>query len=190
MKLTKEFFEKPTIEVAKELLGCYLINEINGKKVAGKIVETEAYLENDPGSHSANGMTKRNEQMFKEPGTAYVYFTYGMYYCFNVVTNSVGKGEAVLIRALEPLEGIEIMKKNRSKENTKELCSGPAKLVIAMGITKQDNGKDLINGKLGIEVPEEKEKFEIVETTRIGISRGAELKYRFYIKDNEFVSRR
>ena len=111
MRINRLFFEKPTVKVAEDLLGCYLING----NCAGKIVETEAYLEDDPGSHSFKGKTNRNEKMFGEAGKAYIYFTYGMYYCFNVVTNKEGKGEAVLIRALEPVSEIELMKKRRRK---------------------------------------------------------------------------
>src|SRR3989344_6842175 len=148
MKLNKRFFEDDTIEVAKEILGCYLVHESDEGRTVGKIVETEAYLENDPASHSFKGKTRRNEVMFGEGGKAYVYFTYGMYHCFNVVTNKKNKGEAVLIRALEPIDGIEIMKKRRKVEEIKNLCSGPGKLVISMGIKKEHNGLDLLNGKL------------------------------------------
>jgi DNA-3-methyladenine glycosylase len=114
-------------------------------------------------------------------------FTYGMHYCFNVVTNKKEIGEAVLIRALEPVEGIELMKKRRVVSELRQLCSGPAKLVQAMGISKKDNGISLLGGKLRIK-PGEKVK-EIVSTKRIGIVKGANLMQRFYIKGNEFVSR-
>ncbi len=180
----RRFCERDTIKVAKELLGCYLVNG----ECVGKIVETEAYLENDEGSHSFKGKTKRNEKMFGEAGRAYVYLIYGMYNCFNVVTNKEGIGEAVLIRALEPVKGIEEMKKRRGKEKVSELCSGPGKLVQAMGISLDDNGKDLSKGKLRIVKGKNKE--EIVSAKRIGIVKGTELPYRFYIKGNEFVSRR
>src|SRR3989338_1070928 len=128
--LDKSFFKKSTLNAAQNLLGCYLIHN----NCTGKIVETEAYLHNDKASHSFKGKTNRNEAMFSEAGKAYVYFTYGMHHCFNVVTNKKGVGEAVLIRALELIKGIEIMKKRRKTNNVRDLCNGPAKLVIAFGI--------------------------------------------------------
>tara|TARA_Y100000310_G_C20691915_1_gene822847 strand:+ start:1642 stop:2181 length:540 start_codon:yes stop_codon:yes gene_type:complete len=178
---------KSTINVAKDLLGMYLVHESEEGKTVGKIVETEAYHhENDPGSHSYKGKTKRNAQMFGEAGKAYVYLIYGIYHCFNVVTNKEGLGEAVLIRALEPVEGVELMQKRRGRED--QLCNGPGKLCIAMALDKSHNGLDLKNSKLYIE--KKKEKFEIVTSTRIGLSQGSELPYRFYIKGNKFVSKK
>jgi len=188
MRPSKQFFLKPTIDVAKNLLGCYLIHETKDGIVKGKIVETEAYLFDDEASHSLNGKTKRNEAMFLEGGRAYVYFTYGMHFCFNVVTNKEGIGEAVLIRALEPIKGIEIMKERRRNEDVKNLCNGPAKLVEAMGILKEHNGSDLLNGNLRLEKGES--VGEIIETKRKGISKAKDLNYRFYIKGNEFVSKK
>ena len=148
--LPKSFFNKSTLDIAKGLLGKYIIHQTKEGLVAGKIVETEAYLIDDPASHSFNGETNRNKSMFMKAGTSYVYFTYGMYHCFNVVTNKEGVGEAVLIRALEPVEGLEVMKRNRGKKGTefsdaRNLCSGPAKLVIALGITKEHDGLDLLS---------------------------------------------
>jgi len=176
--LSKAFFNKSTLNVAKGLLGKYLLHHTKAGIIAGKIVETEAYLKDDPASHSFNGRTMRNSSMFKEAGTSYVYFTYGMYHCFNVVTNKEGVGEAVLIRALEPVEGIEIMKKNRGITDTQNLCSGPAKLFIALGITKEYDGLDLLSKDSSLKLTEGEEKigikesFEVIETTRIGISKG------------------
>lgn len=187
--LRKSFFLRPTEDVAKALLGCLLVHESEDGLAIGKIVETEAYLQNDPACHAFNGKTKRNEAMFREGGAAYVYFTYGMHYCFNVVTQKEGVGEAVLIRALEPIEGIELMKRRRGTEDIYNLCNGPAKLVQAMGITKEYNGCDLIKGKLRI-VLKPKKDFEIIASKRIGIKKGKSLLLRFYIKDNDFVSRR
>jgi len=187
--LAKSFFNKSTLEVAKALLGCYLVRETKGGVSIGKIIETEAYLQDDPASHSFGGKTKRNEAMFGPPGNAYIYFTYGMYHCFNVSTEKEGIGEAVLIRALEPSRGIELMKKRRKTDSIKEICNGPAKLVIAMGIGKKHNGTSIIDGKLTICKGEVITKDKIMQTTRIGISKGAALPYRFYIKDNPFVSK-
>ncbi len=186
-KLTKEFLQQPTIEIAKQLLGAYLIHETKDGKIIGKIVETEAYLKDDPASHSFRGKTKRNAIMFDSPGKAYVYFTYGMYHCFNIVTNKKDIGEAVLIRAIEPIEGLEIIKKNRKKDSN--LCNGPARLTMAFNITKEHNGTDLINGNLRIMLPKKPENFEIIQTTRIGITQGSNFKYRFYIKNNPHVSK-
>jgi len=180
--LSKSFFEKNTIRIAKNLLGKY----IKHKNMIGKIVETEAYLHDDPASHSFNGKTKRNTPMFDKPGTAYVYFTYGMYHCFNIVTNKKNIGEAVLIRALEPIKGIKQMQKNRGRDDN--LCNGPAKLVIAIGITKKHNGVDLLNKNSSIKIFDNKENFEIVQTKRIGISKGKSLPHRFYVKNSKWVS--
>ena len=181
----KKLYKQDTLSLAKELLGMYLVHESPEGKTVGKIVETEAYLADDPACHASRGKTKRNEQMFGKAGTAYVYFIYGMYHCFNVVSNKEGVGEAVLIRALEPVEGIELMKKRR--EN-KELCNGPAKLVMAMGIEKNHNGVDLHKDKLYLK--KGKKGFDIVSTTRVGISEGIDLPYRFYIQDNGYISRK
>lgn len=189
-KLTKQFLSKPTLEIAKSLLGCYLIHDSPMGKTVGKIVETEAYLHDDPASHTFMGQTSRNAVMFGPPGKAYIYFTYGMYYCFNVVTNKEGIGEGVLIRALEPIKGINLMKERRRLNKKELLCNGPAKLVIAMGITKYHNGTDLKKGKLRIAIPDTKESREIVQTKRIGISKGISLPHRFYIRNSPFVSRK
>ncbi len=190
MKLTKSFFNKSTEEVAKVLLGCCLMHETHLGIIKGKIVETEAYLQNDEASHSFSGKTKRNEAMFGPPGKAYVYFTYGMYNCFNVVTQKRGVGEAVLIRALEPLSGIEIMKKFRRVDNLKQLCDGPAKLVIAFGINREHNGSDLLSGKLRILPKNKNENFQIQASKRIGITKAQNHLLRFYIAGNGFVSKR
>src|SRR3989338_2180484 len=138
VSLDKKFYEKTTIEIAKSLLGTYLVHESPVEKTVGMIVETEAYLANDPSCHGFRGETPRNRPMFGDPGHAYIYFIYGMYHCFNVVTAPVGVGEAVLIRALEPVEGMALMEKRR--QGKKDLAGGPGKLVIAMGITRQMNG--------------------------------------------------
>ena len=184
-----DLFQKDTVSVAKELLGMYLVHKSNEGMTVGKIVETEAYLQNDPGSHSHKGMTKRNAQMFGKAGTAYVYLIYGVYHCFNVVTNKEGGGEAVLIRALEPVKGIALMKKRRKTDNEKNLCNGPGKLVIAMGVTKEHNGTNLLSGSLSLLPRKTNDRFEICTSTRIGISVGKELPYRFFIQKNPFISK-
>lgn len=192
MKLiSKSFFKRSTLQTAKDLLGTYLVRETADGKILGKIVETEAYLWNDPASHSFSGKTKRNSPMFGPAGRAYVYFTYGMYNCFNVVTEKEGIGEAVLIRAIEPVQGIEIMKKNRGMTDEKNLCNGPGKITIAFAISRDFNCLDLTNKNSPLKIfAAKKENFEIVETERIGISEGKELPHRFYIKGNRFVSKK
>jgi DNA-3-methyladenine glycosylase len=189
-KLNEEFFKRSPEIVAKELLGKIIARKIKDKVLRGKIVETEAYLQNDPASHSFNGMTKRNEAMFGNPGNAYIYFTYGMHHCLNVVTMPKGIGEAVLIRALEPIDGIQLMKKRRGTLDIKELCSGPAKLVQAMDIHPSFNRQPLTSGSITIcqKPAYRKEKLVIAQSTRIGITKGANLPLRFYLKDNGFVS--
>lgn len=191
-RVNHSFFQGSTEDVAKKLLGKILVRNYNGKILSGKIVETEAYLdENDLASHSAVGLTERNKVMFGEAGLAYVYFTYGMHYCFNVVTGEEGKGSAVLIRALEPLEGIELMKKFRQKNDLHILTNGPAKLCQALKIDKKLNGIDLKkSSEIFIAESEIEENFEIVVTTRIGIEKSKDLPLRFYIKENKFVSKK
>lgn len=190
-KLPKNFYEGSTEEIAKKLLGKILVRKIGNKILAGKIVETEAYLDKDDlASHSAVGITDRNKVMFGEAGLAYVYFTYGMHYCFNVVTGEVGKGSAVLIRALEPLEGIEVMKKNRKKEEILLLTNGPAKLCQAFKIDKKFNGIDLKKSDEIFIAYSDEEDFEIVQTKRIGINKSKDKLLRFCIKNSSFVSKK
>ena len=190
--LPRRFYIRETLTVAEELLGKKLVRHTDNTRLVGKIVEVEAYRgSDDPGSHAYRGMTPRNRLMFGKGGFAYVYFTYGMHYCFNVVTARQNALGAVLIRALEPLNGIETMRKNRGNKNLLNLTNGPAKLTEAMNITKKQNGLDLTRSKeLFICEPEVKENFEFVSTKRIGIKVGVDKPWRFYVKDNKFVSRR
>ncbi|APD50816.1 DNA-3-methyladenine glycosylase [Francisella hispaniensis] len=182
-----------TIDVANKLLGHFLVSKYDNKLLIGKIVETEAYLYNDPACHSYNNRTKRNSMMYAQAGTSYVYFTYGMHYCFNVVTADVGVGEAVLIRALEPIAGIEQMQFNRSKTKLIDLCSGPAKLTQSLNITLNDNGINLLDKDSPIHLRYNNDLIndvDIIQTQRIGISKAKDMPYRFYIKDNIFVSKK
>ncbi len=189
--LPRSFYARDTVSVARELLGNILVNNSSGEVTAGRIVETEAYVQGDPACHASRGITPRNRVMFGPPGHAYVYFIYGMYYCFNAVSAPEGVGEAILIRALEPLAGIELMQARRGRERLSELCSGPAKLVQAMGITRGHNGADLTAGSLYICRGEAtQEKGVVVSTTRIGIKDGTDLPFRFYLEGNPFVSRK
>jgi DNA-3-methyladenine glycosylase len=185
--LRRSFYNQPAIQVARELLGKVLIHGATG----GIIVETEAYLGlDDAASHAYRGITKRTEVMFGPPGHAYVYFIYGMYECVNVVAERDGTAGAVLIRALEPLLGIELMQTRRhGAKRLRDLASGPGKLTIALGITRALNGADVTKGPLVVRDRRGAEPFEIVAGPRIGISKCAELPLRFTIAGNEFVSR-
>ena len=184
MRLGQKFYNKSTVELAKALLGKYLVFG----ELRGKIVETEAYLyRDDPGCHASRGLTSRNAPMFGPAGRSYVYFIYGMYYCLNVVSGKTGEGEAVLIRALEPVLGIEVMQKRRGTTKLENLCNGPGKLTQAFGITGEHNDLSLINGELQIHGSREKPEIEI--SKRVGLSMGQDLELRFFIKGNRFVSK-
>ncbi len=190
--LQKEFYARDTVKVAKELLGKYMVSFSEQGITVGKVVETEAYLgKTDPACHSARGKTSKNEVMFGPAGRAYVYIIYGIHYCFNVTTGDLNTPAAVLIRALEPIEGIEIMERRRGCKKITELCSGPGKLTTAMGISMNENGKSLVSGPVRFftKNQEKKESRLIVTTTRIGISKAADLPLRFYLKQNPYISR-
>lgn len=201
--LNKQYYSSlSTLELSKNLLGKILVHKDDEGTTSGMIVETEAYLCDDPACHAYNGkVSLRNKSVFEEAGTSYVYFIYGTYFCFNVAGNRAGIGEAVLIRALEPIEGIELMRErimNRKRKllniediiNTK-VCNGPGKLCVAMNITKNEDGLRLFDNKsLFITTAKNLEENEIVTTTRIGLTKAAEKPYRFYIKDNPFISKK
>ncbi len=193
-KLPRSFYTRPTLRVAKDLLGKILIRKRGDHVLSGKIVEVEAYLgTRDPASHTYRGRTRRNEVMFREGGHLYVYFTYGMHYCANVVAGREGIGEAVLIRAVEPLEGIKMMLKNRGFKSettdTKDLTNGPAKLCQAFGIGRGQNGSDLLGDEIflviGLPVP----LSSVRKSKRIGITKGKEHLWRLSIKGNKWVSK-
>lgn len=176
-------------EVAPRLLGCLLEREIEGSRLLVRIVETEAYDQSDLASHSYKGQTAKNQVMFESSGHLYVYFTYGMHYCCNVVVGPKGHGSAVLIRAVEPIEGEDIMSANRRGRTGVALTNGPAKLCQALVINKLLNGHDLKNQPLRL-IMEEKLPTNVIEqTTRIGISRAKDVPWRFYIRGNPYVSR-
>ena len=172
---------------ARRLLGCILEREINGKLVRVKIVETEAYDETDAASHSYKGRTPRTDIMFGPAGHLYVYFTYGMHYCCNVVVGEDGYGATVLIRAVEPLEGEEVLREKRNKHGV-ELTNGPAKLCQALGIDKELNGHSLAESPLKFVLKPEV-THGIVTTTRIGIRNERERPWRFYLKGNPYISK-
>ena len=185
MVLGKNFYKKSTVYLAKALLGKYLV--FGGLK--GMIAETEAYLyKDDPGCHAGKGLTLRNAPMFGPAGHAYVYLIYGMYHCLNIVSGKEGEGEAVLIRALEPVSGIALMQRRRKTKKIENLCSGPGKLTQAFGITRKHNNLSLFDGPIYIE--NNRIKPDIITSTRIGLNAGKELELRFYINGNCFVSRK
>lgn len=193
-KLNKDFFIRDTVQVAEELLSCYIVRRTPQGLIKAKIVETEAYLGVlDSCCHSFNHLyTERTKAMYARGGYLYVYFTYGMHYCLNIITEKEGCPEAVLIRALEPLEGIEQMKKNRNQTDLNNLCSGPSKLCQALKINKDFNTVDLIDNKdLFIQKNLDEKKEEMVIDARIGLSASKEACYwplRFFIKNNPYVS--
>ncbi|GAW92268.1 DNA-3-methyladenine glycosylase [Calderihabitans maritimus] len=189
--LPASFYARDTTQVAKELLGTYMVYHSPQGTVGGKIVETEAYLgAEDPACHSARGKTRRNAVMFGEAGHAYIYQIYGIHYCFNVTTDRPEVAAAVLIRALEPVIGIELMKARRGQEEITKLCSGPAKLVQAMGIPPELNGTSVVEGPVKFYRDKNVQEQEIVTTTRIGISKAVDWPLRFYLAGNPHVSKK
>ena len=180
-KLPRQFYDRDTTQVARELLGKLLVHQAGGVTRVGKIVETEAYLgEHDLAAHSSKGRTRRTEIMYGPPGYAYVYFIYGMYYCVNVVTERAGHASAVLLRAVEPVKNLE-----------GRTC-GPGLLCRAMKIDKALNGHDLLSDDFFIAAPETAEKVSIVKRPRIGVDYAkhwAKRHLRFYLKGNPHVSR-
>jgi len=185
--LSRSFYERGTIEVARELLGKVLVHG----PAAGIIVETEAYLGGDDlASHSAAGVTDRTRVIFGPGGHAYVYLSYGVHDCMNIVAEADGTPGCVLIRALEPIQGLDAMRVRRPKARTdRDLASGPGKLTRALGITREHTGVDMTRGDLVVRAGSAVVPFEIAITPRIGITKCAELPLRFFIAGNPFVSR-
>jgi DNA-3-methyladenine glycosylase len=178
----------PAYQAAPRLLGSILQTHINDEVVEVKIVETEAYDQSDPASHSYKNKTKRTEIMFGPPGFLYVYFTYGMHYCCNVVVGSNNYGCAVLIRAVEPIKGMETLKDLYPGKKENQLLNGPAKLCKVLNIDKKLNGHFLGDEPLKLILKPQLSKERIIATTRIGISKAQDIPWRFYIKDNPFIS--
>ena len=189
-KLPKKFYNRPTIKVAVDLLGCKLISNVGGVKTGGIIVETEAYIgETDPACHAFRGRTKRTEVMYGPEGFLYVYFTYGNHFMMNVVTEKNGFPAAVLLRGLEPLYNIENMRERRGITEDSNIGSGPGKMTKALGIVKEHNGTDLAGNKIYIIGPPASRK-EIYASPRIGIGEGGSEKlWRFYFNGNQHVSK-
>ena len=191
--IPREFYNRNTIDVAKDLLGKILVRVVDRKTLSGVIVETEAYRStDDPASHSYRGKTDRNSVMFGEVGHAYVYFTYGNHYCLNIVAkeDSTPAG-AVLIRAIEPVEGIKLMQRLRKTNDLYNLMSGPGKLTKALNVTKKQNGVDVTKkGEMYILNGKDVSDSSIIATSRIGIRVALDKQWRFLIADNKFVSRK
>ncbi|OGD23720.1 hypothetical protein A2Z10_01045 [Candidatus Azambacteria bacterium RBG_16_47_10] len=194
-KLPQSFFQRPTLVVARDLLGKYLVVKNGNSVLSGKIVETEAYRgEDDLACHASKGRTPRTETLYAEAGTIYVYLIYGMYHCLNIVTEEKDFPSAVLVRAVEPIEGIHTMEKRRKTKHSRALASGPGKLCDAFGITKRMNGKTVFGDTVLIEDRGDVVKRnDIVTVPRVGVDyAGActHLPWRFYIKKSGYISRK
>ena len=186
MTLTHTFYDRPVVEVARALLGCV----VRHGDTAGVIVETEAYHQSEPACHAYVGLTARTSTLFGPPGRAYVYRSYGIHALLNAVSEPEGVGAAVLIRALEPLAGVDHMRARRGLERLEDLCSGPGKLSQALGITLEDNGCDLAAGPVVVEArPPGWEEFAVAVGPRIGITKAAELPWRFAVAGSRSVSK-
>jgi DNA-3-methyladenine glycosylase len=187
-RLPRSFYARPATEVAPDLLGHVLVRRLSdGTRLAARLVEVEAYEPDDPGSHAFRGMTARNEVMFGPPGHLYVYFTYGMHFCMNAVTRRAGEGSAVLLRAGEPLEGLEQMRARRGRDRKAELCSGPGRFTQALAIARPENGVDLVRGDEAWV-----ERGTRDRTVGVGIRVGVHdttRSWRFWLEGNPYVSR-
>lgn len=197
-KLNTGFYKRSNLVVAKELLGKIFVfqDKISNKKLSAKIVEVEAYDGNiDKAAHTFNGKTERNKIMFEEGGYLYVYFTYGKHFCANVVTGKKNHGTAVLLRAMEPITGLETFalrrfgKMNITKKQYLHLLNGPAKICQSFGIGRENNCSNLVSDDIYLLKAPKIPKSRIVTTTRIGIKKSVELPWRYYIKDSPYVSR-
>jgi DNA-3-methyladenine glycosylase len=190
-RLPRPFFARPATVVAPELLGRVVVRILrDGTRLAARLVEVEAYEQGDPASHSYRGRpTPRTEVMFGPPGRMYVYFTYGRHFCSNVVTGSDGHGSAVLLRAAEPLEGLEVMASHRGVDGLQLLCSGPARLTQALAIARADDGTDLVrDDSLFLLSGEPLLGRAIARSTRVGVSVGIERHWRYFERGSTFVS--
>jgi len=190
-----EFYARDTVEVAPALLGKMLVRTIGRDRLVGRIVEVEAYGgRDDPASHAFHGLTSRNAPMYGEPGHAYIYFTYGNHYCLNITTQRAAKPGAVLLRALEPVRGLGMMRRFRPSVKDTELTNGPGKLTKALRIDKSLNEQSMaVQGPLFVTEPQQQlvwNGYEIWRSTRIGITEGLDKQWRFFLKGNPYVSRR
>jgi DNA-3-methyladenine glycosylase len=184
--LPRDFFERPVVEVARDLVGCVVAHD----GAAGAIVEAEAYHESEPACHAFVGLTPRTETLFGPPGRAYVYRSYGIHAMLNAVSESEGTGAAVLIRALEPLHGVDAMRARRGVRAVEDLCSGPGKLAQALDIGLELNGSDLATGPIRLlGRPANAERPRLAAGPRVGITKAADLPWRFSAAGSRFVSR-
>jgi DNA-3-methyladenine glycosylase len=186
VRLPKEFYDRSVHEVARELIGCV----VRHGETAGRIVETESYHMEEPACHAFAGLTERTRTLYGEPGRAYVYFSYGIHSLLNAVAEGEGVGAAVLIRALEPVDGIELMRRRRGVDRLEDLCSGPGKLTQALAIGLSHNGSSLVDGPIEVltREPAAREP-RVVAGERVGITKAAELPWRFCDADSQHVSR-
>jgi DNA-3-methyladenine glycosylase len=192
VRLPRSFFARPSLEVARDLLGRVLVRTLpDGTRLSGRLVETEAYRQDDPASHSYRGRTARTDVMFGPSGRLYVYFTYGMHFCMNVVTGDDGEGSAVLLRAAEPLEGLEHMTARRRTQDPRLLLAGPARMCEAFAIWQEHNGIDLVRGDfMHVEAGTPLPDGQVAAGPRVGITVALENPWRFVIRDSRFLSRR
>jgi DNA-3-methyladenine glycosylase len=186
VRVPAKFYDRSVHEVARELIGCV----VRHGETAGRIVETESYHMEEPACHAFAGLTQRTRTLYGEPGRAYVYFSYGIHSLLNAVAEGQGVGAAVLIRALEPVDGIELMRRRRGLEHVEDLCSGPGKLTQALGIGLSLNGSSLVDGPIEIltREPAAREP-SVVIGERVGITKAVELPWRFCDADSRHVSR-
>lgn len=189
-RLGRSFYSRYTLDVARELLGCVLVRRVGRKTLSGRIVEVEAYRgRDDPASHSYRGATKRSSVMFGEAGHVYMFFSYGNHWCLNFTAEEPGEPGGVLIRAVEPLEGVAEMMRNRGVSELRRLADGPGKLTQALAIDGGFNGEDLVTSRR-IYVEGGEGAVAVKTSPRIGISKAKELPWRFYVEGSPFVSRR
>lgn len=185
-RLATAFYARPVVEVARDLIGCTLVYQ----GARGLIVETEAYHQKEPACHAFNGPTPRAQTLFAAPGTAYVYFSYGVHALLNAVAEPEGVGAAVLIRALQPVAGVQAMRERRKRDRETELCSGPGKLTQALGVGLGLNGSSLVDGPIGVFARPVGESAPLLKTsTRVGITKATELEWRFSQAENPHLSR-
>jgi DNA-3-methyladenine glycosylase len=188
IKLPREFYIRPTLDVANDLIGKYLIYRKGKNLLSVRLVEVEAYIgEDDPACHAAVGKTKRNEIMYGIGGFSYIYFIYGMYYCLNVVTENEGFPAAVLLRGAEPIDGMKLIRQNYRSADHNRLTNGPGKICRALGLTRKENGLDLTGNILYLEDRGYRPK-RIEKSERIGIQKGKDKKWRFFEAGSRYVS--